>query len=62
MQEHSSTPRDLIPDPETVLQQLSRNLREARLLRSLLRLARKATEGSSAPRQEHREEFANASR
>jgi hypothetical protein len=36
--------RSLIPHPQTVLEGLAENLREARLLRSLLRLARKAVQ------------------
>ena len=36
--------RNLIPTPETALKRLASNLREARLLRSLLRLSRRAAQ------------------
>ncbi len=42
--ESPSGPIPLIPPPGKVRERLGRNLREARLLRSLLRLSRKAAE------------------
>ena len=39
-----------IPDPQMVRHQLVKNLRERRLLRSLLRISEKAVEAGAQPR------------
>jgi hypothetical protein len=45
--QHCSFPLDTIPDPETVRARLGEVLREATLLRSLLRLAEQAKKAQS---------------